>query len=57
MCRRADKRERFVMPPVHMVVENETAVRGNDMKYDVLRRLVRRHAGEKVMVMGDMNAR
>ena len=51
-----DRHESFVVAVVYMTVEGERAVRENGMKYDVLRRLVRRFAGEKVMIMGDMNA-
>ena len=51
-----DRHESFVVAVVYMTVEGERAVRENGMKYDVLRGLVRRFAGEKVMIMGDMNA-
>ena len=51
-----DRCESLVVAVVYMTVEGERAVRENGMKYDVLRRLVRKYAGEKVMIMGDMNA-
>lgn len=40
---------------VYMTMGSEIAVRKNRAKYDVLRKVVRQHAGEKVTVMGDMN--
>lgn len=48
--------ERVVMVVVYMTVEGERAVRENRGKYNILRKVVREHAGERVIVMGDMNA-
>ena len=42
-----NKHESFVVAVVYMTVEGDRAVRENGMKYDVLRRFVRKYAGEK----------
>ncbi|XP_045111428.1 uncharacterized protein LOC123504733 [Portunus trituberculatus] len=39
-----------------MTVEGDRAVRENSRKYSVLKKIARDYAGERVIVMGDMNA-
>ena len=50
------KNERFVVVVVYMTVMGERAVRENNRKYSILKKFVREYSGEKVMIMGDMNA-
>lgn len=48
--------ERIVVVVVYMTVEGDRAVRENGRKYSVLKKIAREYAGERVIVMGDMNA-
>ena len=48
--------ETVIIVVVYMTVEGERAARENSGKYGVLKRIVREHAGERVIVMGNMNA-
>ncbi|XP_045120039.1 uncharacterized protein LOC123509656 isoform X1 [Portunus trituberculatus] len=48
--------EKMVLVVVYMTVMGERAERENRRKYDILKRVVREHGGERVLVMGDMNA-
>ncbi|KAG0725926.1 hypothetical protein GWK47_037610 [Chionoecetes opilio] len=51
-----DKRKKFIAIVVYLTVEGHRAGRENRMKYNILKKIFRDHAGECVMVMGDMNA-
>ena len=48
--------ERLVVLVVYMTVEGDRAVRDNSRKYGVLKKTLREHAMEKVVVIGYMNA-
>lgn len=47
--------ERVIMVMVYMTVEDERAVKENSEKYGLLK-ISREYSGEKVIIMGDMNA-
>ena len=47
---------KFIVVVVYMTVEGGRAARENWMKLDAIRKVLRENAGERVMVMGDMNA-
>ena len=48
--------DKLVVVVVYMTVEGERAIRENSRKYGLLKKIVREHARERVIVMGDMNA-
>ena len=50
------KPDKLVVVVVYMTVEGERAVRENSRKYSLLKKIVREHARERVIIMGDMNA-
>ena len=50
------KPESMIVVVAYMTVEGERAIRENRGKYDILRKVVREHARERVVVMGDMKA-
>ena len=53
---RRGRAECVIMVLVYMTVEGERAVRENTEKYAIIRKVVREHRQERVIVMGDMNA-
>ena len=56
-CRNESGRaERIVVVVVYMTVEGDRAVTENGRKYSVLKKIARDYTGEKMIVMGDMNA-
>lgn len=48
--------KRLIVIMVYMMVKGERGVRETRGKYGVMRKVVREYAGEKVIIMGDMNA-
>ena len=49
------KTEQMIVIVVYMTVEGERATRENRNKYEILRKIVRDCAQEKIIIMGDMN--
>ena len=49
------RRERMIMIVMYMTVESERDGRENSMKYEILKKIVREHAGGRVMVMVMVN--
>ena len=50
------KRESLILLVVYMTVEGERGIRENKLNYNILKRVARVHANERIMIMGDMNA-
>ncbi|XP_063861825.1 uncharacterized protein LOC135101590 [Scylla paramamosain] len=48
--------EKVVLVVAYMTVMGERAERENRRKYDILKKVVREHGEERVLIMGDMNA-